>query len=243
MSKSLFHSNRLLAGLFLLLVVSLPLLSASSFDLWVQDSLYRHGAWLIDRHDRLLKILFYDGVKGLYLLLVLGVFLAWLTSLFRNRLKPWRLRLAIVALTLVLGPLTVGVVKRYSDIPCPRQLERYGGKLPHITILQRVRGDAPVTGSQCYPAGHASGGFSLMALLFLFNSARARRRVVASALALGWITGAYKMAIGDHFFSHTWITMLWVSLLMLLIARVVCTLRRQNLSHLLDKTGEVAQTG
>ncbi len=43
--------------------------------------------------------------------------------------------------------------------------------------------------------------------LLLFHNPRTRRRVVAAALSLGWITGGYKMAIGDHFFSHTRVSM------------------------------------
>jgi membrane-associated PAP2 superfamily phosphatase len=220
-------------GLLLLLAVSVPLLAWLPLDVWLQDRLHDPvtGGWLIDRDNVLLRWLFYDGVKLVYVLLLLGIWLGTGLS-FRKRAvsRHWRARLLVVALSMTLGPVTVGILKKATDMPCPRQLQRYGGKLPHVTLLGRLSGTAPALDARCYPAGHASGGFALISLLFLFRGRRARRRVVVAALTLGWLTGGYKMGIGDHFFSHTWVSMLWVSLLTLLIARVVCAWRRQSLS-------------
>jgi len=223
-------------SLLLLLVVSVPLLAWLPLDVWLQDRLHDPvtGGWLIDRNNMLLRWLFYDGVKLVYVLVLLGIWIGIGLSLRKHSmLRPWRARLLVVALSMTLGPVTVGILKQSTDIPCPKQLRLYGGKLPHVTLLDRLSGTAPALDARCYPAGHASGGFALISLLFLFRSRRARRRVVMAALTLGWVTGGYKMGIGDHFFSHTWVSMLWVSLLTLLIARVVCAWRRQSLSGFL----------
>jgi membrane-associated PAP2 superfamily phosphatase len=66
-------------------------------------------------------------------------------------------------------------------------------------------------------AGHASGGFALLSLFFLFKTARKSIGVVLFALTIGWSMGLYKMAIGDHFLSHTIITMLIAWLIILIV--------------------------
>ncbi len=70
---------------------------------------------------------------------------------------------------------------------------------------------------KCYPAGHASGGFALMSLFFLFKEQKNRFIALGIAVAIGWSMGVYKMLIGDHYMSHTVITMMlsWVSVLII----------------------------
>jgi membrane-associated PAP2 superfamily phosphatase len=72
-----------------------------------------------------------------------------------------------------------------------------------------------------WPAGHASGGFALLSLFFLFKSRRNQKRAVIIALSIGFSMGIYKMLIGDHFLSHTIITMLIAWLIILLIESLI----------------------
>jgi membrane-associated PAP2 superfamily phosphatase len=44
---------------------------------------------------------------------------------------------------------------------------------------------------------------------------------LVSALTIGWGTGGYKMLIGDHFLSHTIVTMLIAWLLILTITTII----------------------
>ncbi|MEJ2373426.1 MAG: phosphatase PAP2 family protein [Sulfurimonas sp.] len=74
---------------------------------------------------------------------------------------------------------------------------------------------------KCWPAGHASGGFALMSFFFLFARKRNQYTALGVALVVGWAMGTYKMIIGDHFFSHTFITMVLSWLIILIIARIV----------------------
>ncbi|HIP14233.1 MAG TPA: PAP2 family protein, partial [Sulfurimonas autotrophica] len=41
------------------------------------------------------------------------------------------------------------------------------------------------------------------------------------AMIVGWSMGLYKMIIGDHFFSHTLITMILAWFIILLIVKIV----------------------
>ena len=60
-----------------------------------------------------------------------------------------------------------------------------------------------------------------MSLFFLFKKRKYQIRALIFALAIGWSMGIYKMLIGDHFLSHTIITMLIAWLIILIINNVV----------------------
>jgi len=193
-------------------------------DLSVQDLLYDTQAhqWILERDTQPYRMLFYDGPKRL--LLVFAFFM--LVLLLVGKKRPWlrhrRKGLFILLLAALIVPQTVSLLKRYTNMPCPKHSIHYGGSYPHTAVWEHY----PVPyeklpPTKCWPAGHASGGFTLLALVFLFRSRKWQRRAAGFALLLGWIMGGYKMLIGDHYLSHTVISMLLSWLLILLIARAV----------------------
>src|SRR5699024_12785181 len=72
----------------------------------------------------------------------------------------------------------------------------------------RRSSDLAQTPAKCFPAAHASAGFSLYGLAFLPSLQQYRYRVFEIVTVLGWTMGLYKMLFGDHFFSHTLVSML-----------------------------------
>ena len=60
-----------------------------------------------------------------------------------------------------------------------------------------------------------------MALFFLFKTPINQRKGLVCGLVVGWSMGTYKMLLGDHFLSHTIITMLMAWLIILLIVKSV----------------------
>jgi membrane-associated PAP2 superfamily phosphatase len=60
-----------------------------------------------------------------------------------------------------------------------------------------------------------------MSLFFLFHSARNRKRALLFGITTGWLMGTYKMLIGDHFLSHTIVTMLLAWLIICAIAAMI----------------------
>ena len=111
-------------------------------------------------------------------------------------------------------------------MPCPKNEITYGGKMPRTAVWQRYKKPyKSMPKIACWPAGHASGGFALLSLFFLFKSRKNRKLALALALTVGWSMGLYKMLIGDHFLSHTVITMLLAWLLILLIAKAINRIR------------------
>lgn len=208
----------------LILITSVLLIEWTGFDIALQNHLYdfKSQHWLWDRNEPVSKFLLYDGIKKLYALAGLGL-AATLIWLYRTGRAPrFRQRLLILCLAMFIIPVSVNVAKGLTNVPCPRDLQHFGGALPYATILNPFKPQAlPEARSRCYPAGHASGGFALLALFFLTPRRRLRVALVATALFLGWLTGGYKMLIGDHFFSHTLVTMLLAWLEIVTIAGIV----------------------
>jgi len=114
-------------------------------------------------------------------------------------------------------PLMVSGLKGITNVPCPKNIVHYGGNHPYVTVLKKYpqyfrQGKK----MRCYPAGHASGGFALLSLFFLFKKRKNKIIAFLSVMTLGWSIGIYKMLIGDHFLSHTVVTM-WLAWLIILI--------------------------
>lgn len=126
-------------------------------------------------------------------------------------------------LAAILVPSITGLLKSNTNMPCPRDEIVYGGLYPKTAVWENFPQEVQQRGQQlkCWPAGHASGGFALLSLAFLFRKRRDQYFTLGVALVIGWSMGIYKMIIGDHFFSHTFITMILAWLIILIIARVV----------------------
>ncbi len=58
-----------------------------------------------------------------------------------------------------LVPAFMNVGKKETHVHCPYQYQEFGGTIPYVTLLETNK--TPHNG-RCFPAGHASGGFSLL---------------------------------------------------------------------------------
>jgi membrane-associated PAP2 superfamily phosphatase len=190
---------------------------------WVQDFFYNPELkeWMIDRNNKILDLILYSGIKKLFIVIILFLIFA----LIFMRKKKWvgdnKRGLSIVVASCLIIPLTVGALKATTNMPCPNQLNEYGGKYNDIGLFETLPLDNSRASTRCYPAGHASGGFALLSLLFLFNTRRAKVITLTSVMIFGWTTANYKMLIGDHFIGHTIITMLLAWWLILIITKTI----------------------
>ncbi len=207
-----------------LLALTLVVFENSQLDIVVQDYLYDFTAqhWLLDRSQQPWKLLLYDGIKRLYMVGVLVLLISLIAFRKHPRIQAYKTGLLTVLLSSILVPLIIASLKAETNVPCPKDITRYNGALPHVTLFASwPPGTRPDIVQRCYPAAHASGGFALLSLFFLFKSRRNRRLAVAFALSVGWVTGFYKMLIGDHFLSHTIVSMLLAWLIILLAHAMV----------------------
>jgi len=217
--NTLVNKSLNLLSTTILLIITIVFFEFSGMNNWVQDFFYNPqiNQWTLNRDNPTLDLLFYSGIKKLFITLILFL----LFSLIFLRRFSWvsnNIRgLSIVVASCLIIPLTVGTIKATTNMPCPNQLVDYGGKFEHIGLFDTLAPDDARIGSKCYPAGHASGGFSLLSLLFLFTTRKSKLPILVGVMAFGWTTANYKMLIGDHFIGHTIITMILSWLLILII--------------------------
>lgn len=190
----------------------------------VQRHFYNPQAhqWIVNTNNEVLKLIFYDGIKRLLIviavMLLLGLILGWK----KEWMKSYRRGLIIVILSSVFIPLAVGSLKTVTNMPCPKKLDIFDGSYSYTCVWKKYTAkECHLEKQRCWPAGHASGGFALLSLIFLCHSRRNKIAAATMAMVIGWSMGSYKMLIGDHFLSHTVITMILAWLLILLIVKGV----------------------
>ena len=129
-----------------------------------------------------------------------------------------RNEILVVIGTLALAPASIATLKATTNVFTPSEIQRYGGHAPYVKVCESYpANDRPAKRGRGFPAGHASGGFALMALAALANTRRSRIFCIAGGLAIGSMLGAYQMLKGAHYLSHTIITALicWIIFLAL----------------------------
>ncbi len=219
------HSiNKQIFLTIIILTITIIFFGVTNVDISVQDLFYNQSTkeWILDSHLQPYKFIFYDGIKKLLIIIAL-LFLISLIFFRKTRLvREYKKGIIIIVLSAFLVPSIVGFLKKQTNMPCPKNEIHYGGKMVRTAVWQKYK--APYNKMPriaCWPAGHASGGFALMSLFFLFKKKKNRYIALSVALIIGWSMGIYKMIVGDHFLSHTIITMILAWLIILLIVKGV----------------------
>lgn len=202
---------------FLLLVFVILVFEYTNLDIIVQNHFFDiKNGWIVDKNDKVLHFIFYSGVKKI--IIIFGVIL-FFVMIFHKKLKLNFANLLIVFLSLCIVPATINALKKQTHMPCPVHIKIYGGDYSKVGLFQK--NPEGLEKKSCYPAGHASGGFALLSLVFLCNKKITKFITFTMALVLGWSMGLYKMMIGDHFLSHTIVSMLLAWLEILIISKFV----------------------
>jgi membrane-associated PAP2 superfamily phosphatase len=215
--------TKLITILSISLICSVLLFGIIDIDIYIQDLFFDFDTknWVLNRDLQPWKFLFYDGIKKL--LIFIGIIFLITFIFFRNhdKIKKYKKGILVVILSAILVPVVVGGLKKSTNMPCPKNTIHYGGMMLNTAVWQKYPQpyhDMPKIA--CWPAGHASGGFALMSLFFFFKSRKNQNLALVFGLLTGWAMGIYKMLIGDHFLSHTVITML-ISIIMILLIKIL----------------------
>lgn len=207
----------------LVLLISVVYFGISDIDMLVQDYFYNFTThkWILPWSLQPYKFIFYDGAKRF--LILFAILLLIFSIIFRKKtvIQKYKRGIIIIILSAIFVPSIVGVIKNNTNMPCPKNELRYGGIYQKTAVWEKYPTDFVKPKMKCWPAGHASGGFALMSLFFLFKRNRNRFMGLGLGLFVGWSTGLYKMIIGDHFLSHTTITMILAWLIILIIAEIM----------------------
>jgi membrane-associated PAP2 superfamily phosphatase len=141
---------------------------------------------------------------GLIVCIVLALISSWVPFL-----RPWRRALTVFCVMAASSALIVQSIKNVSVHACPWDLAMYGGDAQWFPLFGWV--NAGVELGRCWPGGHASGGFAILAGYFALREQHPQwaRRILILALVLGTIMGGVQMVRGAHFLSHNLWT-LWI---------------------------------
>ncbi len=156
-------------------------IGASSW--WANELIHHGGTWLM------------RGVAASALALYA---MTWT----RPQLRELRRPALYFFVSVVLSVGLVGLLKTLTNVDCPRDLTEFGGAFPFIHLFEHR--PAALRHAQCFPAAHASSGYALLALYFVFRerSRLAARLGLAAGVSLGLIFGIAQQARGAHFLSH-----------------------------------------
>lgn len=216
----------------ILLVAVITLFQFSNLDIFVQSFFYNFDTknWLINKDEPILKFFFYDGIKNLLILFAVIIFFSLIFLRKKELIQEYKKGLIIVLLAAIFVPVIIGSLKAITNTPCPCNIIYFNGTYPDIKVFDTYPKDFIQTSkAKCWPAGHASGGFALMALFFLFKTPINQKRALISALVIAWGMGTYKMLLGDHFLSHSIITMIMAWLIILIIVKFTQLKQRQEI--------------
>lgn len=188
-----------------------------SVDLAVQALFWDGRDWLVPKDSGWPHQLAYTGPK--VLLYVFALWLIWVVAL-PGKAPSWmgRRRAVYLLVAMAVTAVVCTQLREVSQMATPRNLSLYGGSWEHLLLFEAKPAGYP---SHAFPAGHASGGFSLFCLAFAWPSSRARRLgLFAGLLAGGWM-GLYQIARGEHFLSHTLATAALAWFICALLARAI----------------------
>lgn len=196
-------------GLPGLLMGALLMGDPSNLDFALSHLFYQPDVGFVGRHSWLLEDVLHDRIKQAVIALGVLAIVGFLLSLLPTRLAPWRRPLGYLVLALGLSTSIVTPLKALTGVHCPWSLVEFGGAETFTPLLSER---APtLKPGRCWPGGHASAGFSLLALFFMLRDRRPRaaRIALATALGLGTVLSIGRVMQGAHFFSHNLWTLLF----------------------------------
>ncbi|MBK5144340.1 phosphatase PAP2 family protein [Budviciaceae bacterium BWR-B9] len=142
-------------------------------------------------------------------------------------------RLVAAMVLLGIGTAVVGALKASSIHSCPWSLSEFGGQADYLHLFESVPVGVNPGPGKCFPGGHSSCGFAVMALFFLFYPERPKLAWSCWLLgiSLGMVMGYGQVMRGAHFLSHNLWAGWWVWLSQLggywLLGRIIVW-RRQR---------------
>jgi membrane-associated PAP2 superfamily phosphatase len=207
--RTSIRTNTLRWKLFLAITASLVfgiLVNETAINMWIASRISDgtngfplRGDWLVQR------VLHYYGGK-----LTIVIALCIVSFNLIQWVRPSKSVKAIVSGRYIMyswlsSILTIGVIKHTSTLPCPVDLQAFGGNEVYVSIVDLYSAIYPVGG--CFPSAHSSGGYALMSFAFVaLVYGRAFLPALIAGVLMGAIYGTAQIFRGMHFASHDFFT-------------------------------------
>lgn len=183
-----------------LIVPALFLVETTGLDAWLADRWFAlgGGAWAFRDHWLAYDLIHHHG-KQMIIAFALLLIALLVSGSWSEAIRPWRRRISYLLLCMLVLPGLVAFAKHASPVYCPWNIARYGGEQPFRHLFDYSLG----SGGHCFPSGHASGGFALIAVYFAALGAVKRPALyLLPGLLVGWTFALGQQARGAHFLSH-----------------------------------------
>ena len=145
----------------------------SQFDVRISELFYINGHWLLEKGAQPYRFIFYDFPKlllilfGAYLIMVL-IWHYWQRR-YANTVNAQVFFIRPIAalssrevgyllITIIIVPTVIATLKSFTHVSCPNSLFLFNGDLSYLNLWQNILAK---TSAKCFPAAHASAGFSL----------------------------------------------------------------------------------
>ncbi len=142
-------------------------------------------------------------------LVFLGLFILGFIKNAQDWIKKNQRAFVWTFIAMLASTTLISILKHMSNHSCPWDLTMFGGRQPYLALFEALPVGAKP--GHCFPGGHASAGFSLMAIYFGFrdNQPILAKTALCVGLLLGLVMGWGQMMRGAHFMSHN----LWTGLI------------------------------
>lgn len=119
--------------------------------------------------------------------------------------RDHRQDLLFVVVAFALSTTVIHYLKSHTGVYCPVETTLYGGTHLRQEWFSNFNWTEKTAGGRCWPGGHASSGFTLLALYFvaLRHQWRHARLLLVGIVLLGLVYGTTRVLQGWHFMSHT----------------------------------------
>ncbi|OLS62686.1 phosphatase PAP2 family protein [Pseudomonas putida] len=113
--------------------------------------------------------------------------------------------LLYVVTAFALSTTLIHYLKSHTGVYCPVETTLYGGDQPHLEWFSHFSLVDKAGPGRCWPGGHASSGFTLLALYFVALRHRwpHARKLLLAILLIGTVYGSTRVLQGWHYMSHT----------------------------------------
>lgn len=147
----------------------------------------------------------HHGVKNVIIGLIVILLIQFIGSFYRISWRHYRWPSGYVLISALCTTTLVGLLKSQSGHACPWSLAQV--QQHHLVWLDHLS-----KAGHCFPGGHASAGFALIALFFAYRQSHPTKAwfYLVATLVLGFAMGWGQMMRGAHFLSHNLWT-LWVA--------------------------------
>ena len=171
------------------------------------------------RQDPLLKYWLHDALRKVLWLSPLAVSALYVHSMYTSRWSLSSKRWVWLLLAQGAAVLAVSLLKVHTSPICPWDQKQFGGATdePLFAFVSSLHA------GHCFPAGHPSGGWALLAYAYFWRDTKPSlaRWAFYVALALGALMAWVQIARGAHLLSHV-LWSLWVCWLVVWLAYQCC---------------------